>query len=244
MNKRPTDDCAIIVAVDAPALAQARSLWRQLDPALCRLKVGFELYTACGPVVVEQMQADGFQVFLDLKYHDIPNTVAAACRAAAGLGVWMVNVHASGGPAMLSAAAHALADAPVKPLLIGVTILTSLAGEDYQAIGYRRELADQVTALALLCREQGLDGVVCSPHEAARLRAACGEAFTLVTPGVRPAGSASGDQKRVMTPMDALHAGASHLVVGRPITAASDPLTALQAIHADITGVRASRHAG
>lgn len=224
----------IIVALDFPDAASALALVDRLDPALCRLKVGKELFTVAGPELVRVLVARGFEVFLDLKFHDIPNTVAAACRAAAGLGVWMLNIHASGGRRMMVAAREALADLPHPPLLIAVTVLTSMSAEDLIEVGVDAVPADQVLRLARLTRACQLDGVVCSAQEAALLRADLGADFRLVTPGIRPAGADTGDQRRVMTPLQALNAGASDLVIGRPITAAADPLAALQQIQSDI----------
>lgn len=224
----------LIIALDVARPPAALALARRLDPASCRLKVGKELFTAGGPDTVAQLQALGFQLFLDLKFHDIPTTVAAALRAAAGLGVWMVNVHGSGGRRMLEAAAGALAGLSAPPLLIGVTVLTSMDDADYGELGVAVPLAQQVERLALLCRDCGLDGVVCSAREAPRLRRRCGDDFALVTPGIRPAGSSADDQRRVMTPARALAAGASYLVVGRPVTAAPDPRAALAAINRSI----------
>jgi orotidine-5'-phosphate decarboxylase len=220
----------IIVALDFAGEAQALALAERLDPARCRLKVGKELFTRLGPAFVERLQRLGFEIFLDLKFHDIPNTVAAACAAAADLGVWMVNVHVSGGRAMMEAARARLSQYDQPPLLIGVTVLTSLDGADLAAIGCPGEPRARVLTLATLAHEAGLDGIVCSPLEAAPVRAALGPDFRLVTPGVRPAGVASGDQKRVMTPAEALAAGADYLVIGRPITQASDPLSVIDDI--------------
>jgi orotidine-5'-phosphate decarboxylase len=224
----------IIVALDFPDAASALALVDRLDPALCRLKVGKELFTVAGPDLVRALVARGYEVFLDLKFHDIPNTVAAACRAAAGLGVWMMNVHASGGRRMMQAAREALAELPQRPLLIGVTVLTSMSAEDLAETGIAAEPADQVMRLASLTQACGLDGVVCSAQEAALLRQRLGEDFRLVTPGIRPAGSEAGDQRRVMTPTQAIAAGATDLVIGRPITAASDPVKVLQSINDEI----------
>lgn len=233
----------IIVALDYADASSALALVAQLDPALCRLKVGKELFTAAGPDLVRALVARGFEVFLDLKFHDIPNTVAAACRAAAGLGVWMMNVHASGGRRMMTAAQEALAalppreqpgDKPERPLLIAVTVLTSMSAEDMSEIGVAGTPADQVLRLAHLTQACKLDGVVCSAQEAAMLRAGFGADFRLVTPGIRPAGAAAGDQRRVMTPAEALRAGATDLVIGRPITAAADPLAALKQIQLEL----------
>jgi orotidine-5'-phosphate decarboxylase len=233
----------IIVALDFADASSALALVDRLDPALCRLKVGKELFTVAGPELVRTLVARGFEVFLDLKFHDIPNTVAAACRAAAGLGVWMLNVHASGGRRMMTAARDALAelpprerpgDKPRRPLLIAVTVLTSMSAEDLGEVGISDAPADQVLRLARLTQACQLDGVVCSAQEAAMLRADLGADFRLVTPGIRPAGSEAGDQRRVMTPAQALHAGATDLVIGRPITAAVDPLAALKQIQSEI----------
>lgn len=224
----------IIVALDFADAAAASALVDRLAPETCRLKVGKELFTAAGPEFVRMLVARGFEVFLDLKFHDIPNTVAAACRAAAGLGVWMLNVHASGGRRMMVAAQEALASLPQPPLLIAVTVLTSMSAEDLSEVGVSVAPADQVLRLAHLAQQCKLEGVVCSAREAAALRAALGESFRLVTPGIRPANAEAGDQRRVMTPMEALQAGASDLVIGRPITAAPDPLAALEQIRTAI----------
>jgi len=224
----------IIVALDFPDTTSALALVDRLDPSLCRLKVGKELFTVAGPELVRALMARGFEIFLDLKFHDIPNTVAAACRAAAGLGVWMMNVHASGGRRMMTAAQEALADLPQRPLLIAVTVLTSMSAEDLDEVGVASAPADQVLRLARLTQACKLDGVVCSAQEASLLRADLGPDFRLVTPGIRPAGAEAGDQRRVMTPAQALQAGATDLVIGRPITGAADPLTALKQIQADI----------
>ncbi|MBB5210076.1 orotidine-5'-phosphate decarboxylase [Microbulbifer hydrolyticus] len=225
----------VIVALDYDNAEAALAMAAQLDPAVCRVKVGKELFTIAGPDLVRKLVEAGFDVFLDLKFHDIPNTVAAAVRAAARLGVWMVNVHASGGERMMAAAAEALAPLGEKrPLLIGVTVLTSTAEEELAPVGVTRPLKEQVVALAELAKKNGLDGVVCSAQEAKLLKAACGAEFSLVTPGIRPVGSAAGDQRRIVTPVDALRNGSDYLVIGRPITGAEDPAAALQAIVADI----------
>jgi len=224
----------IIVALDFADASSALALVGRLDSSLCRLKVGKELFTAAGPDLVRALVARGFEVFLDLKFHDIPNTVAAACRAAAGLGVWMMNVHASGGRRMMTAAREALAGLEKRPLLIAVTVLTSMSAEDLGEVGVSDAPADQVLRLARLTQDCRLDGVVCSAQEATLLRADLGAAFRLVTPGIRPAGTEAGDQRRVMTPVEALRAGATDLVIGRPITAAADPLAALQQIQSEI----------
>jgi orotidine-5'-phosphate decarboxylase len=228
-----TNPTKIIVALDFADAASALVLVERLDPALCRLKVGKELFTSAGPEFVRMLVARGYDVFLDLKFHDIPNTVAAACRAAAELGVWMLNVHASGGRRMMTAAREALVD-PSGPLLIAVTVLTSMSAEDLSEVGVADAPADQVLRLARLTQQCRLDGVVCSAQEASMLRTELGANFRLVTPGIRPAGAEVGDQRRVMTPQQALSAGATDLVIGRPITAAIDPLVALQQIQFDI----------
>lgn len=228
------NDPKIIVALDYPQAAPALELARRLQPASCRLKVGKELFTAAGPQLVEQLQRLGFEVFLDLKFHDIPNTTAQACKATAALGVWMVNVHALGGRRMLEAAREALASFQHRPQLIAVTILTSMAQDDLHDIGIESGPAQMVSRLARLTQDSGLDGVVCSAQEAATLRQQCGKDFRLVTPGIRPAQAALDDQSRIMTPRAALAAGASYLVIGRPITQAPDPLQAMLAISREI----------
>jgi len=227
-------DPKIIVALDYPGAQAALDLVSRLDPALCRLKVGKELFTAAGPGVVEQMMKRGFEVFLDLKFHDIPNTTAQACKAAAALGVWMVNVHALGGKRMMEAAREAIANAAHPPRLIAVTVLTSMAQEDLAGIGITATPAAMVLRLAALAQESGLDGVVCSAQEASLLRQHCGSEFCLVTPGIRPADAAADDQSRIMTPRAALQNGSSYLVIGRPVTKAADPLSALQNISREI----------
>ncbi|MCQ3829645.1 orotidine-5'-phosphate decarboxylase [Microbulbifer elongatus] len=227
----------VIVALDYDNADDALAMAAQLDPAVCRVKVGKELFTIAGPELVRKLVAQGFQVFLDLKFHDIPNTVAAAVRAAANLGVWMVNVHASGGERMMRAAREALEPFGAKrPLLIGVTVLTSTAEEELAPVGVGRSLNEQVVALARLTKESGLDGVVCSAREASALKTACGEDFALVTPGIRPAGAAADDQRRIVTPADAVRNGSDYLVIGRPITAADDPAVALQGIVKELAG--------
>ncbi|AOS98344.1 Orotidine 5'-phosphate decarboxylase [Microbulbifer aggregans] len=227
----------VVVALDYDNAKAALAMADQLDPALCRVKVGKELFTIAGPEVVRELVKRGFEVFLDLKFHDIPNTVAAAVRAAAELGVWMVNVHAIGGARMMKAAAEALEPyGEDKPLLIGVTVLTSTAPEELAEVGVSRPLQDQVLALASLAQTSGLDGVVCSAQEAAVLRRECGEDFALVTPGIRPAGAAADDQRRIVTPVQALEWGSTYLVIGRPITAAPEPVEALKKILAELNG--------
>jgi len=228
------NDPKIIVALDYPDAAAALALVARLQPSLCRLKVGKELFTVAGPQLLEQLMQRGFEVFLDLKFHDIPNTTAQACKAAASLGVWMVNVHASGGRKMMETAREALANFAKPPKLIAVTVLTSMAPADLVEIGINVSPAEQVLRLAKLTQASGLDGVVCSAQEAAILRQHLGQDFCLVTPGIRPADAASDDQSRIMTPRAALENGASYLVIGRPITKATDPLLALQNISKDL----------
>lgn len=201
---------------------------------MCKLKVGKELFTLSGPDLVRQLIDKGFDVFLDLKFHDIPNTVARACKVAADLGVWMLNVHALGGRSMLVAAREALETGQNRPLLIAVTILTSMGQEDLQEVGLSGNPEDNVLRLANLTKETGLDGVVCSSREVTNLRQSLGNAFTLVTPGIRPAGSEAGDQKRIMTPVDAVQAGSNYLVIGRPITQSDDPVKTLRSINTEL----------
>ncbi len=228
-------DSPIIVALDFDSVEEAVDLAERLDPALCRVKVGNELFTRGGPAMVRNLQERGFEVFLDLKYHDIPNTVAAAVRAAADLGVWMVNVHAGGGSRMMQAAREALAGREQRPLLIGVTVLTSMSSEDLAELGYTESPEERVLRLATMAQDCGLDGVVCSAQESTALRHHCGSAFKLVTPGIRLAGDDAGDQRRVVTPVDAMAAGSDYLVIGRSITRAVEPITTLQGIHADLS---------
>jgi orotidine-5'-phosphate decarboxylase len=225
----------VIVALDHPSAPAALDLARQLSPALCRVKVGKELFTRAGPAVVEQLQRLGFEVFLDLKFHDIPNTVAGAVRAAAELGVWMVNVHASGGRRMMEAAVAAIAAFTQRPILLGVTVLTSMSEQDLQELGYPESMEQRVLRLAMLAAQSGLDGVVCSAQEAGALRAQCGRQFCLVTPGIRLSGDDAADQRRVVTPAAALAMGSDYLVIGRSITAAPNPLAVLQRVHAELT---------
>lgn len=227
----------LIVALDYANERDALVLADQLDPAACRVKVGKELFTACGPAIVEHLQERGFDVFLDLKFHDIPQTVAKACRAAARLGVWMLNVHASGGSTMLRAAREAVNDAAgtQRTLLVAVTVLTSMNDAALREVGVNSSVQDQVGRLATLAAECALDGIVCSALEASRLRESVPELLR-VTPGIRPAQYAEDDQRRIMTPAAALAAGSDFLVVGRPITAAENPAQALGQILSELPG--------
>lgn len=239
INESKIPESKLIVALDYANAASALQLVNQLDPSLCKLKVGKELFTAAGPQLVEQLVAKNFDVFLDLKFHDIPNTVAKACEAASNLGVWMLNVHASGGSAMMQAAIQGVNKSAHAPYLIAVTVLTSMNQTNLTEIGIENSVENQVLKLAKLAQQVGLHGVVCSAQEAQMLRSQLGETFCLVTPGIRPApenGLANNnkvnqdDQSRVVTPADALGNGASYLVIGRPITQATNPLQALKAI--------------
>ena len=229
MNPKP-----LLIALDYNRGADALALAAQLSPDLCRLKIGKELYTREGRQLVEALQGIGYDIFLDLKYHDIPNTVAAALRVAAEMGVWMVNVHASGGRKMLETAADALARYRQPPLLIAVTVLTSLGDGELREIGIDEPLAAHVARLTALAASSGLNGVVCSAHEAGAVKAAHGRDFLTVTPGIRPAGSSADDQTRTMTPAAALQAGSDYLVIGRPVTRAEKPAVALADIIASL----------
>ncbi|VAW84594.1 Orotidine 5'-phosphate decarboxylase [hydrothermal vent metagenome] len=227
----------IIVALDYSNEFDAISLVEQLDPKQCRLKVGKELFTSAGPALVKRFVDLRYDVFLDLKFHDIPNTVAKACAVAADLGVWMVNVHALGGRKMLEAARSAIDSTHSNTLLIGVTILTSMDEEDLLDVGLQSTAEANVLRLARLAQSAGLDGVVCSPLEIKTLRTELGADFLLVTPGVRPAGSVIGDQKRIMTPTEAISNGSSYLVIGRPITLADKPLSVLLTISREVCSI-------
>jgi len=225
----------IIVALDFNSGEQALNLTNRLDPALCRLKIGKELFTAAGPGLVEKLISAGFDIFLDLKYHDIPNTVASACKVAASMGVWMINVHALGGRKMLSAAREAIA--PGTARLIAVTLLTSMDQDDLNDIGLQGNPEQIVSRLALLTQDCGLDGVVCSALEVKALRQLVNADFNLVTPGIRPVDNSVDDQKRIATPAQAIQNGSDYLVIGRPITQAQDPLAVLQQINQEIDGL-------
>ena len=225
---------SIIVALDAKSQYDALTIAEQLDPALCRVKVGKELFTHEGPSVVKALHDKGFEVFLDLKFHDIPNTTAQAVCAAADLGVWMVNVHASGGRKMMETCVERLKAGNYTTQLIAVTVLTSMGREDLKDIGLDIEPFEQVKRLAKLTQDSGLDGVVCSAQEAKMLREILGQDFALVTPGIRPAGSNADDQKRIVTPKQAMLDGSTHLVIGRPITQSENPSQTLRDILATI----------
>ncbi|ANO33210.1 orotidine-5'-phosphate decarboxylase [Vibrio breoganii] len=228
-------DQKVIVALDYDNKNDALNFVDRIDPASCRLKVGKEMFTLFGPEFVKQLHQKGFSVFLDLKFHDIPNTCSKAVRAAAEMGVWMVNVHAGGGERMMTASREILEPyGKDRPLLIGVTVLTSMEQSDLAGIGLDVEPKDQVLRLAHLTKNSGLDGVVCSAQEASFLKSELGKEFKLVTPGIRPAGAAVGDQKRIMTPVDAIQAGSDYLVIGRPITQAADPAKVLAEINATL----------
>ena len=228
----------IIVALDFNSSSQAVEFVDNLDPKLCRLKIGKELFTAAGPNLVETMIKKEFDVFLDLKFHDIPNTVASAVQVAADLGVWMLNVHISGGSTMMESARDAiLSHGGCKPILIGVTVLTSISSAELSEIGINNDLKDQVVQLAKLAYQSGLDGVVCSAEEAKLLRNSMPADFILVTPGIRREQDAAGDQKRVITPSQAIRNGSDYLVVGRPITQAASPSAALAAFNSEIASV-------
>lgn len=230
MNRGPR----VVVALDLGDAAAALKLVDRLSPELCRLKVGKELFTATGPALVSELVARGYGVFLDLKFHDIPNTVAQACRAAARLGVWMLNVHASGGSEMMRAAREAISEFDDPPALIAVTVLTSMSDQDLRDIGIETSPEHAALRLAALASACGLNGVVCSAHEAAAIRDRFGEGFLRVTPGIRLTDSAADDQKRIMAPAAAIASGASYLVIGRPIARAADPLGTLRSINREI----------
>ncbi|HIF9311971.1 TPA: orotidine-5'-phosphate decarboxylase [Photobacterium damselae] len=232
-------DPKVIVALDYDNQNDALAFVDRIEPGSCRLKVGKEMFTFYGPDFVRKLHDRGHSVFLDLKFHDIPNTCSKAVKAAAELGVWMVNVHASGGERMMTASREILeAYGKDRPLLIGVTVLTSMESSDLAGIGISRSPQEQVTNLATLTKNSGLDGVVCSAQEASLLKSNLGQEFKLVTPGIRPAGSAAGDQRRVMTPVEAIAAGSDYLVIGRPITQAENPAQVLADINATLAGVK------
>ncbi|HIF9056460.1 TPA: orotidine-5'-phosphate decarboxylase [Photobacterium damselae] len=232
-------DPKVIVALDYDNQNDALAFVDRIEPGSCRLKVGKEMFTFYGPDFVRKLHDRGHSVFLDLKFHDIPNTCSKAVKAAAELGVWMVNVHASGGERMMTASREILEPyGKDRPLLIGVTVLTSMESSDLAGIGISRSPQEQVMNLATLTKNSGLDGVVCSAQEASLLKSNLGQEFKLVTPGIRPAGSAAGDQRRVMTPVEAIAAGSDYLVIGRPITQAENSAQVLADINATLAGVK------
>jgi len=220
--------------LDLSSPGEALALAKRLEPSICRLKVGKELFVASGPALVNELMALDFDVFLDLKFHDIPNTVARACRVAADLGVWMIDLHIGGGPSMVEAAREAVAASSHTPLLVGVTVLTSMDSAELSALGVEGEPSDWVMRWSQVAADHGLDGVVCSAREAARLRERFADTLIRVTPGIRPKGAVSDDQRRVVSPSEAVRLGADYLVVGRPVTAAADPHSAVLAIQSEI----------
>ncbi|MDH5518086.1 MAG: orotidine-5'-phosphate decarboxylase [Gammaproteobacteria bacterium] len=228
-------DSKIIVALDYAYLSKAEAFIEQVNPDLCKLKVGKEMFTRFGPGFVSQLCKTGFDVFLDLKFHDIPNTVAKACEATADLGVWMTNVHAQGGQRMMLAAKEALTKKQTKTRLIAVTVLTSMDKQDLELLGITQSPSDLAQSLAQLTQQCGLDGIVCSAQESAQMRSQFQSDFLLVTPGIRPSGSEADDQRRIMTPVDAIRAGSSYLVIGRPITKSDDPVGVLRTINSEIS---------
>ncbi|MGQ0577863.1 MAG: orotidine-5'-phosphate decarboxylase [Betaproteobacteria bacterium] len=232
-----TTGSRIIVALDYAEAKSATALVDRLQPSACRLKIGKELFIAAGPDYVAMLVKRGFDIFLDLKFHDIPHTVAQACKAAAGLGVWMLNVHALGGRAMMQAARNAIGTAARRPRLIAVTVLTSMEEEDLHQVGIDAAPLDEALRLAALASDCGLDGVVCAAHEAGAIRSRLGEAFLRITPGIRLPEDAAGDQKRVMTPRQAVESGSSFLVIGRPVTRAAQPLEVLARINAEMAAL-------
>lgn len=234
MKEHKISGARVIVALDFPSATEALGFITRLSPQQCRLKVGFELFTNAGPGFVEKLIQKGFDVFLDLKFHDIPSTVARACTAAARLGVWMLNVHTLGGVTMMQSAREALEKSPHRPLLVGVTLLTSHSSADLGELGLTGDLDTQVLRLARLAKQCDLDGVVCSAQEAEQLRSEFGAGFCLVTPGIRPMGYSPGDQQRIVTPRAANQAGAHYLVIGRAITQAPDPIALLTEINQEL----------
>lgn len=228
-------DSKVIVALDYADINEARKLVEKLTPELCKLKVGKEMFTRFGPEFVKELCKLNFDVFLDLKFHDIPNTVAKACEAAADLGVWMMNVHAQGGMRMMEAAKEALVSSNSEAKLIAVTVLTSMDKDDLNLLGITQEPSELAQSLAQLTHNAGLNGIVCSAKEAVQMRSKFTDDFLLVTPGIRPAGSASDDQRRIMTPVDAISAGSSYLVIGRPITKSDNPESVLRTINSEIS---------
>lgn len=231
-------DPRVIVALDYQNEDDAFAFVDKIDPKQCRLKVGKEMFTYFGPNFVRSLQSRGFDIFLDLKFHDIPNTCSKAVQAAAELGVWMTNIHASGGERMMTASREILEPyGKDRPILIAVTVLTSMAQDDLNGIGIEVPANEHVLRLARLTKDSGLDGIVCSAQEASTLKPALGKEFQLITPGIRPAGSDAGDQKRIMTPVDAITSGSDYLVIGRPITQANNPQLVLEEINASLANI-------
>jgi orotidine-5'-phosphate decarboxylase len=230
------DNNRIIIALDMDDQKKVLAFVKELNPAQCRLKIGKELFTSYGPKLVKKLQKQGFSIFLDLKFHDIPNTVYKAVRAACQLNVWMLTIHTAGGSEMMRAARRAVDESAHKPILVAVTVLTSLSGDDLNEQGIQRSTDEQVLRLASLAQQNGMDGVVCSAAEAASIRKLLSENFVLVTPGIRPTGDEAQDQKRVVTPKDAISAGSNFLVIGRPITQARKPVEKLHQILDEISG--------
>lgn len=224
----------LIIALDFPTSYQALEFVKPLSPKQCKLKVGLELFVSAGPDFIKQLTDQGFDIFLDLKFHDIPNTVGSVCSAAAKLGVWMMNVHASGGTTMMKTAKAAIDDQNSSTKLIAVTVLTSMNNQELASMNIKQSASEQVSTLASLTKGAGLDGIVCSAQEAEMLRKDYGKEFLLVTPGIRPAGSATNDQSRIMTPGKAIQAGSSYIVVGRPITQSDNPIGVIEHINQEI----------
>ncbi len=227
-------DPKVVIALDFNNTQESLKFASKVSPNLCRLKIGKELFSIGGPELVKELISQKFDVFLDLKYHDIPNTVAKACQSAANMGVWMLNIHALGGLKMMRAAKEAVESCQHQPILVAVTILTSMEPEDLELIGLSNSPKENVLRLAKLAKQAGLDGVVCSAQESAMLRSEIGKDFCLITPGIRPEGADINDQKRIMTPVEAINYGSNYLVIGRPITQAKDPISVLKSINKSI----------
>ena len=227
----------VIISLDFPEANKALDFCKKIDPKSCKIKIGKELFTSAGPEIIEKLRSLDFEIFLDLKYHDIPNTVANACRVATDLGVWMLNVHAAGGTRMMEAAYESIikfGDSKNRPLLVAVTVLTSMSSDDFVELAINNSIADQVLLLSKLAKSAGLDGVVCSGVEVDKLRREFGKDFCLVTPGIRLDDLNNDDQERIMTPCNAIKAGSNYLVIGRPITRASNPVKVINAINESI----------
>ena len=230
----------LIISLDFSEANQALEFCKKIDPVSCKIKIGKELYTRAGPILIEKLRTLNYDIFLDLKYHDIPNTVANACRVATDLGVWMLNVHASGGSKMMEAAYESIiksGHSKNRPLLVAVTVLTSMSSDDFAELGLTNSIEDQVLLLSKMAKSAGLDGVVCSGIEANKLRHEFGKGFCLVTPGIRLDTLNNDDQERIMTPYEAIKAGSNYLVIGRPITRASNPVNVINAINESINSL-------